>query len=99
MGDWQEVVAQLPKEERGDLLNTQSARCMNCGTPFCHQTSSGVRPFLHPQCVCLPGWLYCCKSLCLLDWINVPLCLNRVVCLCLAPQSLMPLVPYVGSVR
>ncbi len=44
MGDWDEVVAQLPAGERGDLLNTQSARCMNCGTPFCHQTSSGARP-------------------------------------------------------
>jgi hypothetical protein len=44
LGDWDEVVAQLPAGERGDLLNTQSARCMNCGTPFCHQTSSGARP-------------------------------------------------------
>ena len=41
-GDWGEVVAHLPEGERGDLLNTQSARCMNCGTPFCHQTSSGA---------------------------------------------------------
>jgi len=26
----------------GPLLKTQSARCMDCGTPFCHQESSGA---------------------------------------------------------
>jgi glutamate synthase (NADPH/NADH) len=23
----------------GPLLNTQSSRCMDCGTPFCHQVT------------------------------------------------------------
>lgn len=32
--DWKEVaIESVP----GPLLNTQSARCMDCGTPFCHQ--------------------------------------------------------------
>ncbi|KAF5732416.1 NADH-dependent glutamate synthase 1 isoform 1 [Tripterygium wilfordii] len=38
MNDWKEVMEQtLP----GPLLKTQSARCMDCGTPFCHQENSG----------------------------------------------------------
>ena len=32
--DWDEVTNELVC---GPLLNTQSARCMGCGTPFCHQ--------------------------------------------------------------
>ncbi|KAJ3670906.1 hypothetical protein LUZ60_008332 [Juncus effusus] len=37
--DWDEVaIENVP----GPLLNTQSARCMDCGTPFCHQESSGA---------------------------------------------------------
>lgn len=37
--DWNEVaIESVP----GPLLNTQSARCMDCGTPFCHQESSGA---------------------------------------------------------
>ncbi|EIE24001.1 glutamate synthase, NADH-dependent [Coccomyxa subellipsoidea C-169] len=39
--DWGEVLAKLPTAEHADLLSTQSARCMGCGTPFCHQTDSG----------------------------------------------------------
>eukprot|EP00850_Spirogloea_muscicola_P006153 SM000029S10448 [mRNA] locus=s29:251852:264982:+ [translate_table: standard] len=38
MKDWGEVLASSDKE---DLLKTQSARCMDCGTPFCHQETSG----------------------------------------------------------
>lgn len=49
--DWGEVLAKLPVAEHADLLSTQSARCMGCGTPFCHQTASGALPnmstFLH----------------------------------------------------
>ena len=41
--DWGEVMAKLPAQEHADLLSTQSARCMGCGTPFCHQTSTGAR--------------------------------------------------------
>ncbi|GLJ36844.1 hypothetical protein SUGI_0743640 [Cryptomeria japonica] len=38
INDWKEVV----EETRPDaLLKTQSARCMDCGTPFCHQDNSG----------------------------------------------------------
>ncbi|XP_010266512.1 PREDICTED: glutamate synthase 1 [NADH], chloroplastic isoform X2 [Nelumbo nucifera] len=38
ISDWKEVMEE-PKP--GPLLNTQSARCMDCGTPFCHQENSG----------------------------------------------------------
>ena len=34
MNDWKEV---MESSKPGPLLNTQSARCMDCGTPFCHQ--------------------------------------------------------------
>ncbi|XP_058095946.1 glutamate synthase 1 [NADH], chloroplastic-like [Magnolia sinica] len=38
INDWKEVA----EESRpGQLLSTQSARCMDCGTPFCHQENSG----------------------------------------------------------
>ena len=39
--DWGEVLAKLPNAEHADLLSTQAARCMDCGTPFCHQTATG----------------------------------------------------------
>ena len=45
--DWDEVqvngLTATPgqREEIGALLHTQAARCMDCGTPFCHQTESG----------------------------------------------------------
>ncbi|KAK7384996.1 hypothetical protein VNO78_30703 [Psophocarpus tetragonolobus] len=38
MTDWKEV---MDETKPGPLLTTQSARCMDCGTPFCHQESSG----------------------------------------------------------
>ncbi|KAL1822269.1 hypothetical protein ACET3Z_009047 [Daucus carota] len=38
MSDWKEV---MEETKPGPLLNTQSARCMDCGTPFCHQENSG----------------------------------------------------------
>lgn len=38
MNDWKEV---MEESEPGPLLKTQSARCMDCGTPFCHQENSG----------------------------------------------------------
>ena len=44
MQDWGEVVAKLPSPAFDELLNTQSARCMGCGTPFCHQTGTGACP-------------------------------------------------------
>lgn len=34
MEDWKEV---MEESKPGPLLTTQSARCMDCGTPFCHQ--------------------------------------------------------------
>lgn len=37
MNDWKEV---MEESQPGPLLNTQSARCMDCGTPFCHQVKS-----------------------------------------------------------
>ncbi|KAJ4952649.1 hypothetical protein NE237_029481 [Protea cynaroides] len=36
--DWKEV---MEDSKPGELLKTQSARCMDCGTPFCHQDNSG----------------------------------------------------------
>lgn len=39
--DWKEVHATLPPVDRDLQLHTQSSRCMECGTPFCHQISSG----------------------------------------------------------
>lgn len=36
--DWGEVLAGASQD---NLLKTQSARCMDCGTPFCHQDKSG----------------------------------------------------------
>ncbi|XP_047324835.1 glutamate synthase 1 [NADH], chloroplastic isoform X2 [Impatiens glandulifera] len=38
MNDWKEVMVET---KPGPLLKTQSARCMDCGTPFCHQDNSG----------------------------------------------------------
>ncbi|XP_019414790.1 PREDICTED: glutamate synthase [NADH], amyloplastic isoform X1 [Lupinus angustifolius] len=38
MSDWNEV---MEETKPGPLLKTQSARCMDCGTPFCHQENSG----------------------------------------------------------
>ena len=52
MKDWGEVVAKLPSPAFDELLNTQSARCMGCGTPFCHQTGTGTYCSLD---VCVPG--------------------------------------------
>ncbi|KAK9070425.1 hypothetical protein SSX86_010827 [Deinandra increscens subsp. villosa] len=36
--DYNEVMLET---KPGPLLTTQSARCMDCGTPFCHQENSG----------------------------------------------------------
>ncbi|GBG74300.1 hypothetical protein CBR_g18711 [Chara braunii] len=36
--DWKEVMVHEPPPA---LLKTQAARCMDCGTPFCHQGNSG----------------------------------------------------------
>ncbi|RZC18050.1 glutamate synthase [NADH], amyloplastic-like isoform X1 [Glycine soja] len=38
INDWNEV---MKETKPGPLLKTQSARCMDCGTPFCHQENSG----------------------------------------------------------
>ncbi|KAJ6822472.1 glutamate synthase 1 [NADH], chloroplastic isoform X1 [Iris pallida] len=38
INDWEEVAME---SKPGPLLKTQSARCMDCGTPFCHQDNSG----------------------------------------------------------
>ncbi|KFM26658.1 Glutamate synthase [NADH], amyloplastic [Auxenochlorella protothecoides] len=41
MADWGEVHAHLPAEQHAQLLNTQSARCMDCGTPYCLNRTTG----------------------------------------------------------
>ncbi|GLT61960.1 hypothetical protein SLA2020_346300 [Shorea laevis] len=38
MNDWKEV---MEESKPHPLLKTQSARCMDCGTPFCQQENSG----------------------------------------------------------
>ncbi|KAL8199769.1 hypothetical protein R6Q57_013337 [Mikania cordata] len=38
VNDYNEVMLET---KPGPLLKTQSARCMDCGTPFCHQENSG----------------------------------------------------------
>lgn len=40
MKDWKEV---MDERRPAPLLKTQSARCMDCGTPFCHQVSILVK--------------------------------------------------------
>lgn len=39
--DWNEVHDHSGTAAHGALLQTQSARCMECGTPFCHTSSTG----------------------------------------------------------
>lgn len=39
MNDWKEVMIE---SKPGPLLKTQSARCMDCGTPFCHQVKNNT---------------------------------------------------------
>ena len=46
--DYGEVLGRLPQQDQEELLHTQAARCMDCGTPFCHQTSSG-QPLFHTE--------------------------------------------------
>lgn len=41
VGDWEEIAATLEPKLHAALLKTQSARCMDCGVPFCHQSHSG----------------------------------------------------------
>lgn len=39
VADWNEVHESKPTAELADQLHTQSARCMECGTPFCMSSS------------------------------------------------------------
>ncbi|KAL4855140.1 Glutamate synthase [NADH] [Chlorella vulgaris] len=39
--DWKEVHAHLEGEAQAELLNTQAARCMGCGTPYCLNKTTG----------------------------------------------------------
>lgn len=43
INDWKEVVEDTKPSQ---LLKTQSARCMDCGTPFCHQVNGWIK--IHP---------------------------------------------------
>jgi glutamate synthase (NADPH/NADH) len=40
IADWKEIAAPNTQETT-ELLTTQTARCMDCGVPFCHQKKSG----------------------------------------------------------
>jgi len=39
--DYKEVHGSMEKEDKEALLHTQASRCMECGTPFCHQAHTG----------------------------------------------------------
>jgi len=39
--DWKEIGAKIDNDGQEKLLKTQTARCMDCGVPFCHQKKSG----------------------------------------------------------
>ncbi|KAG2492850.1 hypothetical protein HYH03_009004 [Edaphochlamys debaryana] len=41
MKDWDEVHDHQGTGAHAELLHTQAARCMECGTPFCHTASTG----------------------------------------------------------
>ena len=41
VADWDEVADPTPCADKEAQLQTQSARCMACGTPFCHQQATG----------------------------------------------------------
>ncbi|CAG9462979.1 unnamed protein product [Pedinophyceae sp. YPF-701] len=43
LGDWKEVQQHSTTRtgDAADQLHTQAARCMECGTPFCHQDHTG----------------------------------------------------------
>lgn len=45
LADWGEINLQTPAFEREELKR-QTARCMDCGTPFC-QTNTGTQPNAH----------------------------------------------------
>jgi len=66
--DYGEVLGRLPQQDQEELLHTQAARCMDCGTPFCHQTSSGVHGSVCASlcvCVCVCASVCVCVSCCL----------------------------------
>eukprot|EP00051_Salpingoeca_urceolata_P007958 m.102155 g.102155 ORF g.102155 m.102155 type:complete len:2184 (-) comp15498_c0_seq1:206-6757(-) len=39
--DWKELSQTADEQTTSALLSTQTARCMDCGVPFCHQKTSG----------------------------------------------------------
>jgi glutamate synthase (NADPH/NADH) len=39
--DWKEIGASIDADDQDKLLVTQTARCMDCGVPFCHQKNTG----------------------------------------------------------
>lgn len=47
MTDWEEV---MKETKPGPLIKTQSARCMDCGTPFCHQVRNDSSSLLCFTC-------------------------------------------------
>jgi len=70
--DYGEVLGRLPQQDQEELLHTQAARCMDCGTPFCHQTSSGVhRSVCASVCVCVCASVcLCCLCLLGVNWLT-----------------------------
>ncbi len=61
LADWEEVHARLPPQEHAELLNTQSARCMDCGTPYCLNRNTGCPlGWVLKRChlICLPRLVY-----------------------------------------
>ena len=41
LADWREVYADQDKATRDGQVQTQAARCMDCGIPFCHSGTAG----------------------------------------------------------
>src|SRR5689334_21097914 len=41
VNDWNEIYAAVSPAERNHDVQLQARRCMDCGIPFCHSSSSG----------------------------------------------------------
>jgi len=76
--DYGEVLGQLPQQDQEELLHTQAARCMDCGTPFCHQTSSGVH-----KSVCVSVTVRLSVTVCLSVQVSLSVGVGgKWVCVC-----------------
>ncbi|KVI07100.1 Alpha-helical ferredoxin, partial [Cynara cardunculus var. scolymus] len=70
MNDWKEV---MEETKPGPLVKTQAARCMDCGTPFCHQTNN-FPEFTGRVCPAP------CEGSCVLGIIENPVSIKSIEC-------------------